>query len=209
MHNRTFLTGLVMLTLMLFLMPGTLAEPSYTYKQNEPATLPIFCFDEDSSICDSSTVFCTLTSKYPDSTAFITNQTFEDNVDHYTYNLTGLNQTGEYPSVATCVGNTTGFSSFSFEVTPTGSVQTNILNNPFLLLFAGLAVVLLIMGIYMRVPAIGFLASIMFIFAGVYTMIFGFNNVTDLYSRSVGGTFIGLGIIFMFISAYEFIWGGD
>ena len=41
-------------------------------------------------------------------------------------------------------------------------------------------------------------------------MIYGFDNVTDIYTRGVGLTFIGMGFIFMFTSAYEWLYAdGD
>jgi len=37
----------------------------------------------------------------------------------------------------------------------------------------------------------------------MYTMIYGFNNVTDLYTRGIAGVIIGLGLIVSISAAYE------
>ena len=114
---------------------------------------------------------------------------------------------GDYPTIVGCKGNTTGFSTFIINVNPTGRAQTSILDNPMLLILGLLALVLVGMGVYFHTPGFGFIGSIMFLLGGLYTMIYGFNNVTDFYSRGIGITFIGLGFIFMFLAAYEWIWG--
>lgn len=197
----------ITLLLTLLLMPLVLATPSYIFKKDSSADLKIHCFDLENNLCDEVTINCYLTIHYPDSNNYLSNVSMTRTSDYYNYTLNSLTQTGEYPTVVRCEGNNTGFSTFTFEVTPTGNVQTSILNNPFLILFGVLALALIGMGMYMRAPWIGFLGSLMFIIGGIYTMIYGFNNVTDLYSRSVAGVFIGIGFIFMFISAYEFGWG--
>jgi hypothetical protein len=45
----------------------------------------------------------------------------------------------------------------------------------------------------------------MFLLGGIYTMIYGFNNVTNLYTRGVAITLIGIGVAFMISSAYEWV----
>ena len=93
----------------------------------------------------------------------------------------------------------------SYDVTPSGITQNSILNNPILLILLGISLLFLILALYTRNYPMGFLSGIMFLISGIYTMIYGFNNYTDDYSRTVGMVLIGLGFIFMFASGYEWI----
>lgn len=198
----------IVLLVVLFLIPLAFAEPSYTFKKNADIDLKISCFDIANDLCNTA-VSCALTVHYPNLTGLYSNvsMTQSANLDYFNYTLTGLSQTGEYPTIVRCIGNTTGFSTFTFEVTSTGRPAYSILDNPVLILFGIMALVLIAMGAYFSTPWFGFIGAIMFLMGGIYTMIFGFNNVTDLYTQSVGLTFIGLGFIFMFLAAYEWIWG--
>ena len=198
------------LILIVLMSPIVFATPSYIFKIDQPADLKISCFDIDKNLCNNA-VTCYLTMHYPDQVNLYSNasMTQASNLDWFNLTLNGLNKSGEYPTIVRCVGNTTGYSTFSIEVNPTGLEQTSILDNPMLLIIGILAVLLVIMGAYFHSPSFGFIGSIMFLFAGIYTMIYGFNNVLDLYTRGIGITFIGIGFVFMFLAAYEWVWGKD
>ena len=117
---------------------------------------------------------------------------------------------GQYAVVIWCNNSFQGdFLEFPIMVTPTGEEQKSILNNPVVLILLILAVTLVIIGVYFRVPAIGFLGAILFLLAGMYVLIYGFNSVTNLYTRGSGITIIALGMFFMIVSAYEWFGGND
>ncbi len=97
-----------------------------------------------------------------------------------------------------------------FTITPTGIIQNPLSQNAefFILLF--LIIIFLGLGVGFRLPTLGFIGSILVLLLGIYTMIYGFNDVTNLYTRGSAIAIIGLGFIFMFISAYEWIpWGKE
>lgn len=99
---------------------------------------------------------------------------------------------------------------YDFEVTPSGIKQNSILENPLIILFLILGIFLVGLGIYQGNAIFGFLGALLFIMNGVYVMIYGLNNVQDLYTRSLAGVSLGLGLIFMFVAAYEWLsWGED
>jgi len=126
----------------------------------------------------------------------------------FNYTLTNTSDLGEYPVSVNCNNAVDfGFSTFSFEITPTGKVQQSILDNSVLIIFGILAVLLCGLGIYSQVPWLGFLGSLMFILGGMYTIIYGFNNITDMYTQGIGITILGVGLVFMFTSAYEWVTG--
>lgn len=205
-------TYIVLIFLVVLLLPLASPAASYVFQKNTNPDLKISCFDIDNDLCNDEVV-CYLTMHYPGKYGqanIYSNASMTQSADlnYFNHTLQNLNVSGEYPVTVRCVGNTTGFSTFSIEVNPTGISQSSLLNNPVILIIGIFALVLVVMGAYFSSPGLGFLGSIMFVICGVYTMIYGFNNVTDLYTRGVAITFIGLGFVFMFLSAYEWIWRG-
>ena len=96
-----------------------------------------------------------------------------------------------------------------YDITPTGKIQTSISNNPILIILGLIGIGLIVFGVIKGLSWLGFIGSVMFILLGVYTMIYGFNNTIDLYTRGTALVFIGIGIIFMFASAYDWAFGGN
>lgn len=94
----------------------------------------------------------------------------------------------------------------SFDVNPTGQATNSIFNNAYLWIIGLIGLVCVFFGIYARVPWFGFIGGAMFLLLGVYTMIYGFNNFTDLYTRGIASAFLGVGIFFLFVSAYEWVY---
>jgi hypothetical protein len=92
-----------------------------------------------------------------------------------------------------------------YDVTPSGIIQSSILNNPILIILLAISILFLIIALYNTSYPLGFISGIMFTLSGIYTMIYGFNNYTDDYTRAVGLVLIGLGTIFVLASSYEWI----
>lgn len=161
----------------------------------------------------SDSLLCNITLRDPDQITLVLFQLMINNLttQEHEYTLSGssVTKTGEYCYGITCIdGGLNETKSFCNSVTPTGRVQTSILENPILLVFVFFALFLVGFGVYFKSPWFGFIGSVMFILGGVYTMIYGFNNVTDFYTRGLAIVFLGLGFIFMFAAAYEW-WLGD
>jgi len=122
----------------------------------------------------------------------------------YTHSFTSTSLIGTY--TVNGVGDPDGLDTiwgYTFEVNSSGAKQTSIFNNPILLIFILLSVILLTLAFVFNNASIGFLAGILFMLGGMYTMIYGFNNVTDLYTRGIAGVIIGLGLIVSISAAYE------
>lgn len=124
----------------------------------------------------------------------------------YTYNFCNTTVSGTYHvnGFGDAGGLLTNWN-YLLDVTPTGIVQASILNNPILLILLGISLMFLVLALIIKSYPMGFIAGIMFTITGIYTMIFGFNNYTDDYSRTVGMVVIALGFIFMLASGYEWI----
>lgn len=201
----------IMIALVLVL-PIISAEASFIFKQNEQVDLKIPVYDEDNNRADA-TITCVITIRSPTSTLIIDNQNMTFNsggIYNYTMDSSDVSALGEYPCSISCEGGTVyGFSTFSFEITSTGGVQSSVLDNSLLIVFLILGFALVIFGAVMGVAWFGFIGSVMFLMGGVYTMIYGLNSVADMYTRAVAIVILGLGFIFMFLSAYEWLNGGE
>ena len=92
---------------------------------------------------------------------------------------------------------------FYFYVTPTGILQGSIWDNSVFIILLVVAIFFLVLASVLKNFWLGFISGIMFLVSGVYTMIYGFNNYTDDFSRMVAFVLIGLGIIFVLVSGYE------
>jgi hypothetical protein len=143
----------------------------------------------------------------PNGTFSINSQTaMIKNGDDYSYNYSVTPISGWYNVYGVC--DESGIKTnwvYDFYVNPTGREPGSIFNNAVILILFFLGLTLLIVGTLQGNPWFGFIGSIMFLILGVYTMIYGFDNYTDMYTRSVAIVFLGIGIVTMFSSAYEFI----
>ena len=162
--------------------------------------------------CSNCTSINITSVLYPNSTIMIENVNMTKDGTKYNYTLSGSYITipGQY--IVNGVGDLNGEDtvwSYIFNVNPTGRIETSILENPMLIILGLIGLALVIFGAAKGIPWFGFIGSIMFLLLGVYTMIYGFNNITSMYTRGVSITILGMGIIFMFASAYEWLYGGE
>lgn len=199
---------MLMLFLGIFLVSFASAiDPSFFLKENEPFDLKVSC-ENAGNFCSGASI-CNITISSPDSTTIVDNAAMTNlNNGYFNYTLTDsqTSPTGYYSARTGCVdGNASATTTFYFEVTPTGSKQVSILDNALLIFLATLAIIFLILGISFGNPSLGFIGSILLLLAGIYTMIYGFGDVANLYTRGAGIAIIGLGIIFLFSSAYEWL----
>ena len=198
--NRNY----ILLSLFILMFP-LITAATETYKVNEDVNLNFICTLNNAIAGPTATYNITVT--YPNGTIFINNlETTPLGSGAFSYQ-TRFTETGLYKVQMFCRDGTYSFSDEGFyDVTPTGKIQTSIWDNPLLLILGCFGLILVIYGVSGGVPWAGFLGSIMFLLIGIYTMIYGFNNTTDLYTQWVAITLIGLGIIFMFASAYEWFY---
>lgn len=200
--RKTILTIII-----LFLLPLIVAEESFIFKQYSEFTLDIAMANNNLSDClDCS---CSYSIFYPNGSSFVRKEVGTNTNGFCVYSNTAL-ITGIY-GVQMDFNNSidNGKASFDFEVTPTGIIQTSILDNPIFLILGVLGLILVIFGATKGIPWFGFIGSILFLLLGIYTMIYGFNNTTDLYTRGVAITLLGMGFIFMFAAAYEWLYADE
>lgn len=194
----------------ILLLSSVAAAPSFFIKQATDFDVKVSC-ENAGGFCSGASV-CFLTTSYPNSTVLINNQSMTNSNNGYFNYTLSQGQTsviGEYSARTGCEdGNASATTTFTYEVNPTGLEATSVLDNPEVILLFLLSLTLLGLGIYFENSAIGFMGSVTLLLSGIYTMIYGLNNVTNLYTQGVGITLIALSLIFMFASAFDWLnWG--
>jgi len=185
---------LLMVIIGIFLLSFTSATLG-TFKACEPVDIK--------TILNTSSVTLS-TLSYPNGTLALTEEAMQ-NVAGKTWNYTFTN---------TCQSGVYNYDYYNaegevyvndFVVNPTGVIQNSILQNPILIILFLISGILLILGFYTKNPPIVFIAGILITISGVYTMIYGFNDYTDWYTRAAALTILALGIVFTIASAYEWM----
>lgn len=201
MKNKTLLFTRIFLMIILTL-PIIYAETE-TYKVNENVELKFTCTLNNA--IPSAAARYNITINYPNGSTYLSNvATTALGNGAFNY-ATSFPTTGLYKVQMFCVDGVYSFSDEGFyDITSTGIIPISIWNYPVLIILALLGLGLVILGASKGIPWFGFIGSIMFLLLGIYTMIYGFNNVVDMYTRGVAITLLGLGLIFMFSSAWEF-----
>jgi hypothetical protein len=115
---------LLILIATLFILPLISAESSFIFQQNKATDLKISCLDIDSAFCNNQTNCLITIYSPPNQTLLIDNQNMTWHSNYFNYSLNGsqLSVLGIYNVVIQCIGETTGFSTFNFEITPTGEL---------------------------------------------------------------------------------------
>lgn len=109
--------------LLLFILPMVMAEPAFIFKQSQSEDLKIPVYKADNSPADV-TVTCKINVVSPNNTLVISNEDMSFNTGGvYNHSLVGLSVStkGEYQTSVNCDDSSDfGFSSFVYEVNPTG-----------------------------------------------------------------------------------------
>ena len=175
-----------------------------TFKQGECINLPQTCPD-----CSYNNISRIIVS--PGSIIVLSDVSMQKDDTFYNYTFCNTTLLGKYSIDGYGdLGGTKTTWNYFFLITPSGIIQNSILENPILIILFVLSLIFLGLGVGFKIASLGFIGSILLILSGIYTMIYGFNNVTNLYTRGTAIALIGLGILFMFISAYEWLpWGKE
>jgi hypothetical protein len=173
-------------------------------KQYSSSILKAYCIDEDNNFCNENTT-CDMTINYPNSSNMVSDSLMLYNPVYFNYPLSSSQTSvlGTYEGIVFCYGITNAYTNFHYEVTPTGLTQNSVFENSILLILLLISITFLIIALYIRSYPLGFLSGILFTLSGIYTMLYGFNNYTDDFTRAVGFVLIGLGAIFVLASGYE------
>lgn len=193
---------ITILIIFAFLILASAQQPSDVdipkIKQGDPYILSFPCI-QNGAICPSATV-CRATGFKQDQSAFFTNITASNNGTYYNITVPGVVPLGVYRNQITCFNGTDyGYDTIWIKVTPTGDSRGFSLP---LILALG-AFLLLGLALLYNNAWFGIIAGFMFGVCGVYLLIYGINDIADLYTRTLGWVGIGIGVIFIIVGAYE------
>jgi len=209
MNNLKVTSKVILLAFCMILFSITFVsaeDPAYTFRQYETVDLKISCLDVDKSVCGSN-IGCNITILYPDHTVLVDGNEMTYNANYYNYTLVPSNTSvlGIYSASVSCVGVFHGFTPFLYEITTTGRIPQIRLHLFLILCSLGLFVT----GLFTKSNWLGLLSGIFFSITGIYFMIYGFADMADLYTRTIGGILIGFGLIIITLSAWEWTYHED
>ena len=175
------------------------------YKINDGACIQIFVFNRtNGEILEYPAVSCEVFLSNRNGTELL-NGYPTAHLNHFEMCRTPdiVTEIGTYSVTMVCNSSTVGgFNTHYFEATETGKPKGIVI----LIILFGFGLTLLLLGILLHNPWLGFVSSIMMLLSGMYALIYGLNQVQNFYTQGVGITLIGFAFVIMFSSAYEW-WG--
>lgn len=128
--------------------------------------------------------------------------------DHWDLNGSGgvANTIGDYAWTVTCQDGTAqvgGYASGYFEIIqdPDIVLFTDATSDwRIFLILVIIAFALLVIALYTENYIFAFFAGLLFLLAGIYGMIYGFDNINDFYTRAISSILLGMGLIITVLS---------
>ena len=180
---------------------ATAAEEDLTFKQWDAVDLKLPCSYKGANCAASAE--CNISIMFPNGTFMVENQEMTNNgngMPNYTMPTTGV--IGEHNYKQTCTQSGLSASDSGVITITTTGIGSNNKLPIFLILFA---VALLIFGLALENPMMGFFAGILFIMVGMYLMIYGFGDINDLYTRAFALIILALGMIVTIMAGYSWM----
>jgi len=162
----------------------------------------------------SNFTFCNITSvRYPGNNSIAVDNVKMTKVgNEFNYTLSGqyTQVLGDYIVNGFCSNGTTDVVwAYYANVNPTGEIQSSILDNAVTWVLLILFMLLFFIALKIEVAWLGAISSLPLLTLGVYTMIYGFNSVTNIYTRGAAFVILGFGLIIMFYSIYEWLFESE
>jgi hypothetical protein len=184
----------ILLTLILGMFLISFASAEYSVlkpqAQGECINLPQV---SDASSCNITSITFPVNSSYA-----LRNVEMQKNGTHFNYTFCSTNTLGVYTVDGVCDD---AVWVYDFEVTTTGIFANNLI--PLFLLIS--SIVLFIIGVTLENPPCGFFSGILFLMSGMYLMIYGFGNISDLYTQSFALVVIAVGSITSILAGYSWV----
>ena len=181
-----------------------------TFKSGQPVSLIQTC-DNDTSICTS----CNITSiRNPNSDIVFRDATMTKGLADFNYSFDNTSMFGIYTVTGSCWDSSSsaiGNWIYHFTIQSANPAEDN---TSIFIVFGLLAIGLLIFSLVMRNYIFSILSGFAFLGLGVYGMINGIADITNVYTKMASVIIIGFGIIITIVSSLEFInensdWGTE
>ena len=187
----------------------------FEVKQNKPHNFTFHTFNSSNGVPITSGISCYFDLYNTDGihlASLSKSITDSDDIFDYTFELNQNNfsQIGLLSYVIQCNSSTQGgFDAVPVQVTKEGRLNKSIFNNPYIIIFLVLFGIFFLIAYQTKIAWLGFVSGVPLLMAGIYTMIYGFNGITNLYTRSISFIVLGVGIGIMIISAYDWVFAGE
>jgi len=170
-----------------------------TFKAGQPIELVQLC-DNGAALCSGCNISYV---NYPNSTIFLSNVNMTKRTSDFSYIMNPSYVLGTYNVGGNCFDTTMVKTwTYDFTITPSEGAESNTMT---FIVLAVIGLVLLILSFMFSNLIFAFLSGLAFSGAGVYTMIYGFGNITNLYTQIAASIIIGFGVIITVVSALEFL----
>lgn len=176
---------------------------SYVFKKDDIINFQLKCIDINSTYCSVATQVL-VNIDAPNGTNVVDNLSATPNPTYFNFTIP-TSDIGEYKVLVISPTYQNSTTEFTYLVTSTGDTMGIYL---FLILAIG-GFVILGFALVTKNEYLGFVAGAIFVLTGVFTMIYGISFVSDMYTRGIAYVFIGLGTLFVIVSAYENIAAGN
>jgi hypothetical protein len=189
--------------LALFIMASVSAASSisisrltYNYRVGSPIEIRNPCYYNGNN-CPSATN-CNITVYDPSNVVIVNNQQMTYGGPYFNYTLPGLNYSiGSYKCDMVCTySGVSGSQRFYLDIGSGGSTSLFLI-----LAFASLLI--LVVAIVMKNEYIGFASGALFIITGLFSIIYGIGNLSNMYTDSIGYVSLGLGLMFLVAAGYS------
>lgn len=179
---------------------------AYFFKSGESFDIKRECFC-DGFPCNILTYQCNLSLYYPNLTTYLDNRNMTANLNYYNITLYPTNiPQGNYKASMYCSdGNFNGSEIFWIKINSSGDDRNNTL------FYALGAASLFCLGMLLlfKNRNFGFLGGVLLIITGIYGMIFGISNLTNLYTQTISVVILGFGMLFIVLAGVSMMKGDD
>ena len=206
--NKLFLGILMLLLIMPFVSALEDADADYLIKQNSRFDIKRNCI-YNGTWC-TSVAECNITINSIQGTGgFLYNNTPMTNQGGFhnlTLNASDNNIPGWYQTMVTCTDRgDEGSEFFYYRVTPTGDEDSTT----FFIIISLAFIAIIIFGYVIQQETLVFMGGATALVLGMYSMIYGFGSTQNDYTSMLSVIIIGIGLIFVFMSAYHLIESRD
>ena len=193
-NMKTYLSLLLVIFLVLPMVSA--ADSDFVIKQNDCLHLVQFC-----ALCTQNNISSVL---FPDTTEALGLVQMQKSGTNYNYTFCNTNVSGIYTvnGIGDLEGDGVGVVwRYTFEVNPTGGLETN---TTIFIIFILCATGLLLLSFLFKNYVFAVIAGFTYLLTGVYTMINGFGFVTSANTQMLSIIIIGFGAIIAITSGLEF-----
>jgi hypothetical protein len=187
--NKLFFIS-ALIAILLFAFTPIASASLGTYQQNT-------CVDIKT--VSNSTAINISSLSWPNSTVIVNNKVMNKTDHTFNYTYCGTKVAGKY--IYDYVDASGNVYVNDFVVTPSGDLTSNT----FFIILLILSFALLLIAFIYKNYVFAFISGLTFLVAGVYTMIYGFGNITSTYTYVIAIVIIGLGAILSITSAFDMV----